>query len=471
MDLLEHAAGVWARRWVVLVVALAAAAAVLVWRSTAPDQYVAQTTVQVRLPEDQASDPSVQVGYYADTVVGLTTSRGVLEKALTSLGRPADEDAVSAVSGDVTAESGTQPGFVTVAATGADGVEAADLADAVAAVLATEVAADQADDLASQRAAITDAIALVGRERREVIGRDNVAVAALEREREALLGSLRAVADRPSWRLAVVEPATIPDGPASPKPLRDALLALIVALVLAAEGVVLARALRGSLSARDPGRDAAATAGVPAVVIDPDDGPTAVASLLPVLEGDRAVNLVQLGDAPQARAATLVARLLAARGDDVLLVDVAPQRPTVDRELGLDEGPGLTGLARTLTPASLDALPQHDRVRVLTAGAPAPGDHPARVARVVEVAPQSRLVLAASVDDVDDLLDVSSALSGPTVLAVDAGVTRKRLREAVTALRGLGLDVVAVTVHRGQRRSSRAPRAVARQRVAAEQPA
>ncbi len=474
MDLFEHAAGVWARRLVVLLVAVAVAATVFVWRATATDQYVAETTVQVRLPEDAGSDPSTQSAYYADNVVGLAGSRGVLEQALEAVGRTADDDDVLALGDHVSAESGAQPGFVTISVTAETGVAAADLADAVAAVLTAQVAADQADDLTTQRAAITDAIAAVGAERREVAVGDNFALAALEREREALLGSLRAVADKPSWRLAVVEPATVPDSPESPKPLRDALLALIVALVLAAEGVVIARSLRGSLSARDPGRDAGDTAGVPAAVVDPDDGPTALATLLPTLEGTRTLNLVQLGEEPQARAATLLARLLAARGDDVLLVDVVPERPSVGDELGLGDSTGLTALGRDLRPAVLDDLPQPDGVRVLVAGAPTPGDHSARVTRVVEVAPQSRVLLAASVAGIDDLLGVSAALSGPTLLAVDATTTRARLREAVTALRGLGLDVVAVAVHRRPGWTPRPSRSDAGRAVApdaVEQPA
>ena len=49
MDVLEQLAAVWAKRVVVLATALLVAATVFVWRSTAPEEYVATSTLQVRL--------------------------------------------------------------------------------------------------------------------------------------------------------------------------------------------------------------------------------------------------------------------------------------------------------------------------------------------------------------------------------------------------------------------------------------
>lgn len=452
MDLLEHAAGVWARKVVVVTIALAVAVAVLVWRSSSPDQYVATTTVQVRLPDAQASDPSVQVGYYADTVTGLAASREVREQALRRAGLATAVDDLD--DDDLVAEAGTEPGFVEVSATAGTGADAAALADALSEVLSEAVATDQEADLAARRAGITDAIAELGRERREVAAGDNFALAALEREREALLGSMRTAAEAAPWRVAVVEPAGIPGSPEAPRPLRDALLALILALVLAAEGVVVARAWRGSLSARHPDRDAGETAGVPAVVLRDRDGPTALAPLLSVVEPARAVTVVQSGAPSQGHGSVLLARLLDARGDDVLLVDATPDRPTAHRELAVALTPGLTDLETGPdAPSALSGLPRVDGVQVLAAGEPSSGRLADRLTRVLKSAPQSRVVVACSIDRVDDLLPVSVALDGPTVLEVGAGTTRARLRDDVAALRGLGLDVVAVVVRRRSWRS------------------
>ena len=466
MDLLEHAAGVWAHRLVVLAVGLVAAASVFVWRDAVPDTFVAESTAQVRLPDAVSGDPSVQVGFYAETVAGLAGSRAVLERALELADRQEDPDALV---DEVTAETGTRPGFVTVSATGPTGETAAALADAVATALSEQVADEQAADADERRGGITAAIARVGEKRREVLD-DPVALAALEREREALLAAARSAAEVVPWRLSVVDAADVPDEPAAPNPTRDALLALIIALLLAAEGVVLVRAFRGSLSVRDPARDAGDAAGVPGILVGPKDGPTAVATALPVIGMSRSVTLVQRGPVAHARTATLLARLLAARGDDVLLVDVAPRRASVHREIGVRQSPGLTDLDAALGARSLDDLPHVGGVRVLPAGkAPASlssggsgdgstGGSLELVTRVLGSAPQERLVVAASVRDIDDLIGVSAALDGPTVLEVDAGTTRAQVRDDAAALRGLGLDVVAVSVRQDATFGRRGPR-------------
>lgn len=456
MDLIEQAAGVWARKWIVLVVALAAAAAVFVWRSAAPEEYSASTTVQVRLPEAGATDPAVQVPYYATSVAGLADSREIVARALAQAGRSGDD--VDDASDHVSTSIDSTTGFVTITAGGSTGGEAAALADAMASVLGAEIATDQADDLAAQRAAVTDSIASLAERRRQIGSGDVYAIAALERERESLLGTLRSLTDVASWRLAVVEPAQAPDSADSPQPLRDALLAFIIALLLAGEAVVVARALRGSLSARDPGRDAGDVAGVPAVLVRGEDGPTSLAPLLPQVETGRAVTVIQRGRAAGAHGASMLARLLAARGENVVLVDAAPHNPTVHATVGLSVSPGLTELGAG--DRVFDELPERSAVRVLVAGRPTQGSTSSQITRVIKDAPQDRVVIAAASRLVDDLLPISAALDGPTVLEVDASTTRRQLRTDVASLRGLGLDVVGVVVNQAARsaRSSRSSR-------------
>ena len=467
MDLLEHAAGVWARRYVVLGVAVLVAVGVFAWRSTAPEQYDATTTVQVRLPDTQTSDPSTQVAFYAQTVGGLTTSRGVVDRALASAGR---DDSLDDAVDQVSASLGAEPGFVDITAAGPSGREAAELADALADVLIDQVAADQAADLAEQRQAVTDAVAELGRDRQETTreGGDPFALAALQREREALLGSLRTLSEKTSWRLTVVEPAVAPTSPSAPTPLRDALLAFLLALILAAEAVVARRAFRGSLSARDPATDAGDVAGVPGLAVRPDQAATALTPLLPQVTSARTLTVVQAGPDAHARTAGLLSELLAARGEDVLLLDATTKRPTVHVEYGVSAAPGLAELRQGSgsTEARLKDLPHVRSLFVLPAGkAPhAPGEQ--ELAEIVKTAPQERVTLAASVRSVDDLLDVVGDLGdigGPTVLDVDETITRKQLRREVETLRGLGLDLVAVTVSTGPRAArGRKPRVHAR---------
>ncbi|MEO9324225.1 Wzz/FepE/Etk N-terminal domain-containing protein [Nocardioides sp. C4-1] len=404
MDLLEQAAGVWARRWIVLAVAVVAAVGVFAWRSTAPEHYTASATVQVRVPVTDDSDPTPQVSYYATQVSGRAATPGVVEAALGLLGRDDDSDAVRDAAEEITTDAGDEPGFVVISASGESGEEAAVLADAVAQVLGDQVRTDQADDVAEKRSAITDSIAAVAEERRRTAATNDIfAVGALDREREALLGALRTLADTNPWRLALVEPADVPESPDAPRPLRDALLAFLVFLVLTAEGVVLVRAFRGSLSARDAAADVTRATGLAATVVPASAGATAVAPLLPAIGEARDVVVVGVGAGAEGRSAGLLADLLAARGDLVVLHDVS-------------DGSSATA-----------------------------GD-------------DERVVLAAEVATVDDLLPLASALSGPVVLEVDQRTSRRAIQSEVTTMRALDLDVVAVALRESVRSPGRESR-------------
>ncbi|WP_323793385.1 hypothetical protein [Nocardioides sp.] len=459
MDLMEHAAAVWARKYLLLAVALTVAIGVYALRSTAPEQYEATTTLQIRLPDTQVGDPSSQADFYGETVVGLATSRLVVEQALAAVDRDDDPDDAA---DDITAAADGDS-FLELGASGSTPEEAVDLTVALADVLIEQVAAEQAADFANQRAAVTQAVAQLGRDRRTALsdGTDPFERAALDREREALLGSLRTIAEKTPWRLEVVVPAVEPRSPSAPTPTRDALLALILVLILGAELIVARRAWRGSLSVRDPAKDAGDVAGVPALVVRPDQSAAALTPLLPAIGSARAVNVIQSGRVPQAHTVALLAELLAARGEDVLLIDAGKARPTVHAEYGLDVAPGLAELRRSGNlETRLKDLPGSRGVHVLPAGEVELSSKTRRLADVVKAAPQDRIALATSVSSVDGLLDVVADLDGPLVLDVDGDITRKQLRSQVETLRGLGLDLVAVTVSTGDRTSGR--RAAAR---------
>lgn len=464
MDLSDQLAAVWARRMVVLVVALLVGAAVFAWRVTSPEQFEASSTLQVRPPVEDTSDPALRVSFYADTVIGLVTSRGVVAATLEELGRDEDPDDVVDL---VAAEAGTQPGFVTVQVRDSSPARAVELADALVAAVDERVEADQAADREAERDALTQAIADVGLQRDQLPQSDYAGRAALIRERESLLAALRSSAGRTSWQVTTVAEAQEPTSAVSPRPLRDGLLAAIVALLLLAEGIVVRRAWRGALSAREPARDVREAVGVPAVAVAPDDGVGALAALLPQLADAERVSVVHRGPTPSAHTALLVAELLAARGHDVLLVDVASARGSVHRELGVDAGPGFSDLPteeRSLR-RDLERLPRLGGARVLVAGS-AEGagarEPAATLARVVSHAGAERVVVAASVERPDELYAVlGQGSAGAVVLDVDgASATKRQLREDAAALVGLQVGLAAATVQtsggtEGQRLESR----------------
>ena len=444
MDLVEQLSAVWARRVAVLATALMVAGAVFVWRAAGPETYEASATLQVRLPETDASDPSTQAVYYAETVIGLMTSRDVVVDALGSVGRGDDP---SEVADRLRVRAGTQPGFVDVTADGSTAREAADLADALVAAVGRRLTAEQAADIDAERNRLTAALEQVLGQLYAAPAGDNAAKAALIREREELISSLRTNANRGTYRVVTVESAEPPAHPVAPTPIRDAVLALLLALVLGAEAIVIRRAWRGAISARDPAGDVAETIEAPSVALHAGDGVESVAPLLPALVGSRLITVAQVVGRrrPDGRAAVLLARLLTVRGGDVLLLDATARRPSVHRALGAEVEPGLTDLPtdRQALRRHLDELPRLAGFRVLTAGRPDsldPAAARARLARVVAAAGEAVVVIAISGRRLDELLSLSpDGAHGSVVLVVDSGAaTRSVLRQMAAAWRGFG---------------------------------
>ncbi len=450
MDLLEQLAGVWRRRFVVFGVALLVAAAVFFWRSSVPDEYEATTTMQVRVPVSEASDPSTQVDYYARTVIALATSRPIVETALLAADRTDD---VGAAAAKVTAEQGAEPGFVDVSATGASPEAAAALSDEISAALSATITENQAEDLAAERAALRTALTDVARERADLPRNQQLEKAALQRESEALRSSLRTAASKAAWQVLIVEAAEAPNGPITPRPLRDALLTFLLAAIVVAEIVIVRRSWRGTLSLRDPARDAGETSGVASVAVGPTDGPAALAALLPRVGDASTVLVIHQGARPSAHSASLLAELLAGYDERILLVDAGT--PAVHLEFGLSGSPGLTDLpeghelphAAHALRALLPTQSPVDRLDILPAGDGPRSANPGRLDHIVSAGGFDRIVVSASVSGLDELVPVLTRLRGPVVLDVEPNaMTRKQLRKQMSALTGLGVEVVAITV-------------------------
>ncbi|GAA5141905.1 hypothetical protein GCM10023340_04440 [Nocardioides marinquilinus] len=447
MDVAEQAAVVWSRRFVVLLVAVIVAGLVFAWRGAGDDRYEAEVTMQVRPPLTENNDPSLQAVYYADIVVGLAGSRDVVDKAVERA--QSDEDAED-LTQEIDARASDQPGFVTITAPGDDPEEAAALADELAVAVRGRVVSDQASAQEAERVPLDRALnaTLV-----ELTNPDltEAARAALEREEEEIVSSLRGLAARPTWSASIVERADLPTDPVAPQPLRDAILAFLVTLIVVAEGLVLWRVLRGSLSVRRPEDDVRdALGGVPAVPVAAGAAPGALAPLIPAIADARRVTVVHVGRKDTATTARLLAGLLAARDRDPLLADVVDDRPSVHRELSMSVTPGLTealdhpGRLGEL----LATLPRVAGAAVLPAGGADDRTPAERADAVSAAAAHDSVVLAAALRPGDDLLSVlGAAPEGVVVVEVERdAVTRATLRRAAAEWRGLGVDVVAATV-------------------------
>ncbi len=449
MDLPEQFAAIWARRLRILAVAGLVAVVVFLLRSIATPSYAATTTVQTRIAGSETSDPTAVADYYAQTVVGLATSRGVVTSALQASGSSENADAVIP---DLTVELGAEPGFVEITAAGADPDEAARLANGIVAALQERLDEDAARELAVTTEAARATRDDVERRLRE-LGPDDPRRSALERQQAALTDSLISMRNRPTTQLNVVDPARPPERPSAPRPARDALLAFILALIIAAEVVVVARAWRGSLSERHPDADVSRITGAPTVEVDERQRGSSFPAVLPWIRPERVVTVVQRGKDPSAYAAARLAGLLAGTGAEVVLVDVAVGGPVLHSELGLYLRPGLTDVlaGRVTVAGALVHVPSLG-LRVLPAGAPGGSTaayEPGRLSTLIGEMPAARVVLCATNTRLDRLVRVVAECGDAVVLDVDARtVTRRELGSDVEVLRGLGARIVAATVYR-----------------------
>ena len=396
MDLAEHAATVWSRRFLVVLGALVVAALVVGWRSAAPERFESTSTLQVRVATTE-SDPALQVDYYAQTVVALLGNDGVVGEAVRAAGQPTPGSAADVVTATTTGE----PGFIEVTTTSQSSTDAAVVNEVVVTAVQRRIAETQSADLAIQQQPLLDAIARVADQLSSMPSGPSNQRSALVREREDLQAALRAVTAGVPWQLAVVERAEAPTSPVAPRPLRDGLLAFLVALLFIAEGVVVARAWRGAISVRDPAREVARLIEVPAYHVGAGDPPSAVGTLLPFVTAGVPTLVLHRGRRPSARTACLLGDLLADRGHSVLVVD-----------------------------ADLD--PVDDVVSMLAS-------HSA-----------DQVVIAASSRRLVDAADLLSAVAGPVVLSIDpTRATRRELQDEAAVLRGLGCRVVAAIVEDG----------------------
>src|SRR5688500_217206 len=84
MDLEQHFATIWRRRWRVLLATIVVAGVVFAWRNSRPEDYSATTLMSV-VP---ARSPNVQLGskedveFLAETYARLATTRPLIEEAL-----------------------------------------------------------------------------------------------------------------------------------------------------------------------------------------------------------------------------------------------------------------------------------------------------------------------------------------------------------------------------------------------------
>lgn len=318
MDLRGQLASVWLRRWPIVAAALLIATVVLVLQTLATPVYQTSSTLRVNVPGATGGERSETVEFYARTIVGLAETPAYFDLAVARSGlRITAETAEERV--EVTETE--IPGFLTLTATGPSPDASAALAGAASAALAVSLAEDEVTATENATAALREQIAALEAELAELaalpVGTPERAAA--EQRYSSLVEAVTAVTARPAPSLLLGPPPVPSSDPVSPVPLRDALLALIVGLIVVAQGVVVARAVRGRVSEGDPAAQIEAQTDVPAVQLDGSGDATATLAALyrSRLRGDPAVTVVQLGRRPARDIGRMLADGAAVAGGEV----------------------------------------------------------------------------------------------------------------------------------------------------------
>ena len=459
MDLNDHRRVIWRRRWRVLLLSLLVAGAVFVRSRSLDDVFSADATLQVELADSGGDLRGDQAEFLSTTYVELVSSNVVVDDAVERSGlaleRAEADDRLSA-------SASSAPGFLSVTATGPTPASARALAQGGADALVDSVAAVGAERLEEQLAPvdaqIEQLLAALRATPEEGVERD-----VLQAQYQSALARRSELAAQGTDRLRVVEAATANPTPVAPTPARDALLALLVALIVNAELAVALEALSGRFSGEDD--EVVRVTGLPVLTRIPDgeDGDPVEAlrvlrTNLLFLESPGGVRSLGVVGAEEGVGTTFVATGLAKATAGlevpVVLIDGDLRSPGVGRCFGVPDRPGLGDLAPNGDPvALLVPAPDYHFLRVLPAGSPS--DDPAGLLSgrfrnvvdrlvdaeliVVDTPPAGAFAEAAAI----------SAQCDVCVVVIDRGTTRRKMAvELVESLRRVGANPVGVVLNR-----------------------
>jgi succinoglycan biosynthesis transport protein ExoP len=478
----------WAYRWWLLVFVVAAAAATYVVSKRASPNYEANALVQI-VPGAQTQ------GNLLTTDQNQSIANAYLQTAKTTpvYAATAKRLGVSerTVAGDTDVQTEQNVLILQLFGDRGDAAGAARFANAYAAAFSTYVAKLQADDTEARVGPLRNEITSLTRQRD--------ALAPTDPQRGILLKQINADIDAVTAARAssvdiakVLQPATAPGSPSSPKPTRNAVLALLAALIL---GIAAASAYVWIADRYRSAEEAAADVGLPIV----GEIPRAPATDQVSIEAFRRLRtavLFGLGDGgsragssrAQRGATVLVAadergvgkthmtvnlgRSLATEGWQVVVVDGDLRRPTVHEQFGLRARPGLAELLTDRT-VHLAGMAAQD-VPVPGGGTSEPGELKAVVGGTPVYDSTERLssrYMAEVIELLQQDFDFIVLDSAPLALVVDAVVLsrysqgvlvvvdarrskRRDVRRAVTALRAADAPILGLVFNRARRGGS-----------------
>ena len=464
MDLSDHFRVIWRNRWRVLAISLLLAAIVYAWRGSQPDVFIADATLSVASSQTQIGEAAERDDtlFLAGTFAELGRARPVLADAARRSGLGIS---VAEARERLTLTVIDEAAFLRVSATGPS-------TDAAEALAAAEIAALNGAVIEQHQRAVREAVAPVQAD----IERLEAQLAALPPEsparppllarHEALVASATAAQLRPVNRLGVVAAPHGDPEPVSPVPLRDAILALLVALIVNAELVAVREALADRFAAGRLEEQVTESTGLPVLSRIPRGSGADVLEAFRILR----TNLLLLDTATPVRTVALVsvdddvgksfcaihlARSAAALNTAVVLVDADLRRPTIHTELGLDRAPGIGDLRGGADPqALLRPAPDEPDLQVLTAGSPV--DDAAGVVGGRPFAESLEKLAWAGLVIIDtpagalfaDALAIASHCDATLIVIDPDRTSRRAAKEMATQLRQVGARPLGVILNR-----------------------
>lgn len=232
MELADHFQAIWRNRWWILAGTVLVTAVVVGLRLAEDESYEADARLTMEVPAVGTQVGKAEdLAFLARTYTARARTVPVLREAALNAGLDLSPGKVrTRTSATVSPDDAT----IRIIGRGPTGTEAAALATGMAEALATYV--DNAEELAREQllAPLDARLAAVDRTLADSPP-GSPAYESAAREYAALRASRTQVELTPTVGLEVLEAADEPSEPVSPRPLRDGLLAFLVALVVLAE--------------------------------------------------------------------------------------------------------------------------------------------------------------------------------------------------------------------------------------------
>jgi len=413
VNLAGHFRLVWRRRWIILALSALVAGVVFARSRALDDVYESSATLDVISGVTSGNQPVTQdqVDILTGHDAALAETTPVLDDAIRTSGL---DISVGAARDRVSADApNTQTGFITVRASGPSPAAARGLTDGVA-------------------------------------------------------KSLRTTGQQGQNTIQIASGATTPSDPIAPTPIRDAVLAFLLALVVTSGLVALFGHVSGRLTTGYQNEEVARLTGIPVLALIPrkreqwtTDAFRTLRAAVDLARSDPPVRTIAvIGAEPRSGASFVAFGLAQATANlkmGVVLVDANLLRPVLAAELHIPEKPGLAEAIRQGT-VDWDQLPQANplqkRFRLLPAGgevADPPGVLGSRSLRKTLGQLDDADVVVVDSPATDESLDalVIASQCDAAILVIDATrARRRRIENAVLRIHQANVDLIGAVVNR-----------------------